>query len=91
MTDCPNHEGAYDCTPFCPLCEGEQEIKDPEWKPNKFMHYRYISDYAVVSFTVAGMDDWDEDRFDDASMFDLRSYVLNAEDYWLDDCEEVLS
>ena len=26
MIDCPNHEGGYDCTPFCPLCEGEQEI-----------------------------------------------------------------
>ena len=25
LTPCPNHEGAYDCTPFCPLCEGEQE------------------------------------------------------------------
>lgn len=25
MTPCPNHEGAYDCTPFCELCEGEQE------------------------------------------------------------------
>jgi hypothetical protein len=24
--ECPNHEGAFDCTPFCPLCEGEQEI-----------------------------------------------------------------
>jgi hypothetical protein len=24
--DCPNHGGAYDCTPFCPACEGEQEI-----------------------------------------------------------------
>jgi hypothetical protein len=26
--DCPNHEGAFDCTPFCPLCEGEQEVLD---------------------------------------------------------------
>jgi hypothetical protein len=25
MTPCPNHEGAYDCTPFCDVCEGEQE------------------------------------------------------------------
>ena len=25
MIDCPNHGGAYDCTPFCPICEGEQE------------------------------------------------------------------
>ena len=24
---CPNHEGAWDCTPFCPLCEGEQEYE----------------------------------------------------------------
>lgn len=24
--ECPNHEGAFDCTPFCNLCEGEQEI-----------------------------------------------------------------
>lgn len=22
---CPNHEGSFDCTPFCRLCEGEQE------------------------------------------------------------------
>ena len=22
--DCPNHEGGYDCTPFCKVCEGEQ-------------------------------------------------------------------
>jgi hypothetical protein len=22
---CPNHEGAFDCTPFCNKCEGEQE------------------------------------------------------------------
>jgi hypothetical protein len=28
MIDCPAHEGAYDCTPFCAICEGEQEY-DP--------------------------------------------------------------
>tara|TARA_B110000977_G_C10746722_1_gene365145 strand:- start:160 stop:294 length:135 start_codon:yes stop_codon:yes gene_type:complete len=25
MVECPNHGGAFDCTPFCPLCEGNQE------------------------------------------------------------------
>ena len=25
-TPCPNHEGAFDCNPFCPLCEGDQEL-----------------------------------------------------------------
>lgn len=24
MIDCPAHQGAYDCTPFCRICEGEQ-------------------------------------------------------------------
>jgi hypothetical protein len=27
MIPCPNHDGAYDCTPFCELCEGSQEIE----------------------------------------------------------------
>jgi hypothetical protein len=25
ILECPNHEGNFDCTPFCRLCEGEQE------------------------------------------------------------------
>lgn len=27
MIECPNHGGNYDCTPFCNLCEGEQEYE----------------------------------------------------------------
>jgi hypothetical protein len=23
--ECPNHNGSFDCTPFCNLCEGNQE------------------------------------------------------------------
>lgn len=23
---CPKHNGAYDCTPFCSLCGGSQEV-----------------------------------------------------------------
>lgn len=30
MTDCPNHEGSFDCTPFCQLCGGNQEITKPK-------------------------------------------------------------
>jgi hypothetical protein len=26
MKECPNHQGAFDCTPFCALCEGNQEV-----------------------------------------------------------------
>lgn len=25
-TVCPRHEGGFDCTPFCDICEGEQEF-----------------------------------------------------------------
>lgn len=28
--ECPNHEGAFDCTPFCPLCEGNQEYEEKQ-------------------------------------------------------------
>ena len=27
IKECPNHEGAFDCTPFCRICEGEQEYE----------------------------------------------------------------
>lgn len=30
MIECPNHAGSFDCNPFCPLCEGEQEYEDKE-------------------------------------------------------------
>ena len=26
-TQCPKHAGAFDCTPFCELCHGTQEVK----------------------------------------------------------------
>ena len=26
MTECPKHKGAFDCTPFCEVCGGEQEV-----------------------------------------------------------------
>jgi hypothetical protein len=24
---CPKNDGGFDCTPFCPLCEGDHEIE----------------------------------------------------------------
>jgi hypothetical protein len=30
MVECPRHEGAFDCTPFCDLCGGEQEYEQGE-------------------------------------------------------------
>jgi len=28
MVECPRHGGAFDCTPFCPECQGDEEIGD---------------------------------------------------------------
>jgi hypothetical protein len=33
MKECPNHEGSFDCNPFCNLCEGEQEYDPNETLP----------------------------------------------------------
>ena len=30
MIECPRHEGNFDCTPFCNICEGEQEYNSEE-------------------------------------------------------------
>lgn len=27
MIPCPKHEGAFDCTPFCSVCGGNQEYE----------------------------------------------------------------
>lgn len=29
-SNCPNHNGAYDCTPFCQVCEGNQTYNRKE-------------------------------------------------------------
>lgn len=33
---CPNHNGGFDCTPFCRLCEGEQETNLEELVAQSF-------------------------------------------------------
>jgi hypothetical protein len=34
---CPEHEGAFDCTPFCRICEGNQEYESDGYLPcNRF-------------------------------------------------------
>jgi hypothetical protein len=30
VIECPRHEGNFDCTPFCNLCEGEQEYNSED-------------------------------------------------------------
>jgi hypothetical protein len=30
---CPNHGGNFDCTPFCSICEGNQEYQYTETRP----------------------------------------------------------
>ncbi len=32
VIECPKHEGAFDCSPFCEICEGEQEYNTEDKK-----------------------------------------------------------
>lgn len=36
MIECPNHQGHFDCTPFCSLCEGNQGFIKPDALPCNF-------------------------------------------------------
>ena len=49
--DCPNHEGAYDCTPFCRICEGNQGY-DPEGEKMETKLPERINVMKVISYDV---------------------------------------
>jgi hypothetical protein len=38
MVVCPNHEGNFDCTPFCSICMGEQEYEYTETRPCQYCY-----------------------------------------------------
>ena len=63
-------------------------MNEQSWNPDKFVTYRFISDFAVITFTVPGMDDWTEEMFDSAANDDLASYVTEPDAYYMDDCWE---
>ena len=35
IKECPQHNGSFDCTPFCRICEGEQEYESNGYLPCK--------------------------------------------------------
>jgi hypothetical protein len=57
-----------------------------DWKPNKTVTYRFISDFAIITFGVPGMEDWSDEQFDSAAQTDLASYVTEPDAYYMDDC-----
>ena len=61
-------------------------MNEQSWNPDKFVTYRFISDFAVITFVVPGMSDWDEEMFDSAAETDLASYVTEPDAYYMDDC-----
>jgi hypothetical protein len=30
ILECPKHQGGWDCSPFCEICEGEQEYNSED-------------------------------------------------------------
>jgi len=50
----------------------------------------YVADYAVMSITVDGEDDWTEEQFTDVGNEILASYVNYPDLFHLDEITEVL-
>lgn len=55
------------------------------WNPDKFVTYRFVSDFAVITFLVPGMSDWSDEQFDSAAETDLAAYVTEPDAYYMDD------
>ena len=76
MKVCPRHEGSYDCTPFCDVCEGNQEYE--------YTIYRN----CVVCSTNVDHDTWFEelgfclDCSNDYFNHELNPYTLEREEGW---------
>lgn len=52
QVECPNHEGGFDCSPFCNVCEGNQEY---EWTPFRMCIYCGDAIEHDIWFTELGM------------------------------------
>ena len=63
-------------------------MNEQSWNPDKFVTYRFVSDFAVITFVVPGMSDWTDEMFDSAACADRDSYVTEPDAYYLDDCWE---
>lgn len=58
---CPNHEGSFDCTPFCRLCEGDCEfcivcepLSNEDWEAYYKPIKNHITNDDSVSFETYG-------------------------------------
>jgi hypothetical protein len=51
-----------------------------------FYTYRFISDFAIITFSVPGNSEWSEEMWDSAANDDLASYVTEPDAYYLDEC-----
>jgi len=48
LVECPQHRGAYDCTPFCPQCAGEQVAPAKPAPPAVLWPAWVIGDGSVI-------------------------------------------
>jgi hypothetical protein len=79
LTVCPNHDSNFDCTPFCRICEGNQE-----YEPNGYLPcQRYEHCGAMVEEDI-----WHEELgfcLDCSNLYfdhKLNPYTLEEEEGW---------
>ncbi len=63
---CPIHEGSFDCTPFCRICEGNQEIcpQCDQWE----------SAIAMVLDVVGDM--YNSGKYNEETLEELRQRIV---------------
>lgn len=79
---CPEHEGGFDCTPFCATCEGEQEYtpKCEPTKENKMAKYKVeVNRHYTYVIEVDATDEMDAiEQSRDWEIEDLEPHQTDA-------------
>ena len=73
--ECPNHEGNFDCTPFCRLCEGEQELGLDE-----FINEAHSIAYEGCHKIYISLDETQTNKMISYGYGEDNTYLIKAED-----------
>ena len=75
---CPNHKGAFDCTPFCTFCEGEQEVELSE-DQDGLWEITFCYDGFVISAAAYGRTEQEAIEIAESKIPNINEQVLEIE------------
>ncbi len=75
---CPNHKGAFDCNPFCRICEGEQEF-ELEADQDGLWEITFCYDGFVISAAAYGRTEQEAIEIAESKIPNINEQVLEIE------------